>query len=317
MLPPKIRRAVEIPYRLIQRPIDGFRVFASSGVSATIRFPKGSGFTVERASFDYWMVEKATQEGSKLLQGTDVLRVKETPRGALVVTPTSRLLSRYVVAADGVRSEVRRSVGLRAPSRDQLAFAYQIELEHDEKVIDETVGNYFEAYYDVSIVREGYYWIAPHRNRFFIGFGTPLGGILAPPRRIIAEFLKLKRLKPLIRDARIVGEESHLIPYSGPYEVLGTLRTLFVGDAGGFVHPFTGEGIYYAIVSGRAAAEAISTHRSGDELARLYKESAERRGLLKLKTYIEMVNKKDYFLRISNVINQYVSLFENVSKDLP
>jgi len=34
-------------------------------------------------------------------------------------------------------------------------------------------------------------------------------------------------------------------------------RTFLVGDAGGFVDPLTGEGIYFAVVSGQAAAAAI------------------------------------------------------------
>lgn len=34
-------------------------------------------------------------------------------------------------------------------------------------------------------------------------------------------------------------------------------RTFLVGDAGGFVDPLTGEGIYGAVTSGQAAASAI------------------------------------------------------------
>ena len=40
------------------------------------------------------------------------------------------------------------------------------------------------------------------------------------------------------------------------HKILPT-RTFLVGDAGGFVDPLTGEGIYFAIASGQAAAEAI------------------------------------------------------------
>ena len=44
-------------------------------------------------------------------------------------------------------------------------------------------------------------------------------------------------------------------------------RVLLVGDAGGFVDPLTGEGIYGALLSGQAAASAILCERRGEGTA--------------------------------------------------
>jgi flavin-dependent dehydrogenase len=41
-------------------------------------------------------------------------------------------------------------------------------------------------------------------------------------------------------------------------------RVLLVGDAGGFVDPLTGEGIYGAVLSGQAAASAILSETRGE-----------------------------------------------------
>jgi flavin-dependent dehydrogenase len=52
-------------------------------------------------------------------------------------------------------------------------------------------------------------------------------------------------------------QKGHPIPIYNRREPISTHRTLLVGDAAGLVDPFTGEGIRFAIKSGRLAAEAI------------------------------------------------------------
>ncbi len=48
-----------------------------------------------------------------------------------------------------------------------------------------------------------------------------------------------------------------LIPIGGPLRRTADRRVLLAGDAGGFVNGFSAEGIYYAMVTGDLAAEAI------------------------------------------------------------
>lgn len=49
---------------------------------------------------------------------------------------------------------------------------------------------------------------------------------------------------------------AHLAPAGGFKRKIVTDRTMLVGDAAGFIDPFTGEGMYYAIRSGQLAASA-------------------------------------------------------------
>ena len=75
---------------------------------------------------------------------------------------------------------------------------------------------------------------------------------------------------------------------AGPQKQLTADRTILVGDAGGFVFPGTGEGIYYAIKSGRLAGEvviqAFDEQRSDREyLEKLYNEKLRANGLLSLR----------------------------------
>jgi flavin-dependent dehydrogenase len=57
-------------------------------------------------------------------------------------------------------------------------------------------------------------------------------------------------------------QHGHPLPVYSRREQVNTARTFLVGDAAGFVDPFTGEGIRFAIKSGHMAAEAILTDDS-------------------------------------------------------
>ncbi|HEX3472321.1 MAG TPA: hypothetical protein VHT28_14150, partial [Silvibacterium sp.] len=51
---------------------------------------------------------------------------------------------------------------------------------------------------------------------------------------------------------------------------IGETRIFLAGDAGGFVDPLTGEGIYFAVASGQAAAEAIEADLRAEARAHRY-----------------------------------------------
>lgn len=69
----------------------------------------------------------------------------------------------------------------------------------------------------------------------------------------------------------------------GPSELSPAPGLLSVGDAAGFIDPFTGSGILLALESSRIAAAVLSTHRTSDfpslvaEYRRLYKLAFDRR----------------------------------------
>src|SRR5262249_58885103 len=57
-----------------------------------------------------------------------------------------------------------------------------------------------------------------------------------------------------------------LIPIGGPLKTTAQGRVLLAGDAGGFVNGFSAEGIYYAMVTGELAAEAVIAARAGQTI---------------------------------------------------
>ncbi len=82
-------------------------------------------------------------------------------------------------------------------------------------------------------------------------FGAAIAGIPAVARRLAGR----RRLTP-IRGASPIGHR--VSRAAGPGWML-------IGDAAGFIDPFTGEGIYRALRSARAAAASLATGDEGAE----------------------------------------------------
>src|SRR6266511_2725252 len=69
---------------------------------------------------------------------------------------------------------------------------------------------------------------------------------------------KKRRLRLLLPDADPdpASLRAHHLPFSSSRPLSGSGRVLLCGDAASMVNPLSGEGIYYALLSGRLAARA-------------------------------------------------------------
>jgi flavin-dependent dehydrogenase len=99
-----------------------------------------------------------------------------------------------------------------------------------------------------------YAWSFPiDDRRCNIGYGV--FGTATPPRRTQL----VERMTALLSHGREVDHDSirgHRLPLSSGGPHLGTRRVLLTGDAASLINPITGEGIYYALLSGRLAASS-------------------------------------------------------------
>jgi flavin-dependent dehydrogenase len=112
----------------------------------------------------------------------------------------------------------------------------------------------------------GYAYIFPKREHVNVGIGY-----------VLPYFKEQVDLTPYDLQQRFVGDlrerglmdgasqRKHftpfLIPIGGPLRTTAAGRVLLAGDAGGFVNGFSAEGIYYAMVTGELAADAILSSR--------------------------------------------------------
>jgi geranylgeranyl reductase family protein len=199
---------------------------------------------VMREQFDAYLLDHVQAD---IRQGAGVRSVDENPDTVRVETVTGeRIEADYLVAADGANSSIARSLGLRR--KKIMAGAIEIEAG----VPDETLLRFAEnPMFIFGEIRSGYIWIFPKADHLSIG----IGGLKTRPGELqsVLERVMQRFGIPAQRQA----SHGHPVPIYGQGEALGTHRSILVGDAAGLVDPFTGEGIRFAIKSGRLAAQAI------------------------------------------------------------
>jgi geranylgeranyl reductase family protein len=217
--------------------------------AVTIPIPGDSMCMVMRDRFDAFILQHAHAD---IRQGTKVKGVEEKQDKVIVKTEGGEMLEcKYLIAADGANSTVAHCVGLRR--KKILAAAIEVEASVPPEILKE----YSETPMLVfGKVDHGYVWIFPKLDHLSIG----IGGLHPKPGELQAT------LKETIARCGIGLDgfpmRGHPVPVFRRWEPVMTKRTLLVGDAAGLVDPFTGEGIRFAINSGRLAAESILTGHS-------------------------------------------------------
>ncbi len=200
-----------------------------------------------RENLDYLMFRAAAKAGATAIDNCHVSGV--APRDGLMEVTTERdtLSCRFVVGADSAQSTVARTAGWR----ERLPITPLIEWE--VRVSEEVFSRFSDsARFEFGPVPSGYAWIFPKRNHLSIGLGGyGVKGIDLKER--LEHFLGSSG----IDDVKSIERHGYFIPAAVREEGFVKERVLLAGDAAGFVDPLTGEGISYAVLSGRAAAKAL------------------------------------------------------------
>ena len=228
---------------IIERHVKAVR-YVLEDQTVTIPLLNDSMCMVMRDRFDSYLLQHARAE---LRQGTKVIGAEETRDRVIIKTEGGeKLACKTLIAADGANSSVAHYVGLRR--KRFLAAAIEVEA----RVPPEILGEYAEMPMLIfGKVGHGYVWIFPKADHLSVGVGSmrPRPGEL---QTVLKEEVARYGIT-LDGSAR----HGHPVPVFQRWEPLMTARTILVGDAAGLVDPFTGEGIRFAIESGRLAAEAI------------------------------------------------------------
>ena len=252
-IPPRLIRDFAIPDALLVARIRCARMVAPSARS--VDMPVGDGFVgmVDREHFDPYLRERAALAGADLRDGL-FERITRESAGLATVHYRSgrggekhRVQARLVIGADGATSTVGRAE-IPGHARMRQVFAYHeivrrpAETGHD--------GARCDVYYQGRLSPDFYAWIFPHGETVSVGTGSARKGF---------------SLRSAIRDLRAdTGLDAcETIRREGAPLPLKPLRrwdngrdVLLAGDAAGVVAPASGEGIYYAMLGGRLAAEA-------------------------------------------------------------
>ena len=252
-IPPICVREFGIPDSLIVARATGARIVAPSAKEADMPID-GDGYVgmVDREVFDEWLRERAASVGAVRRIGT-FERISHDADGAAVVHFTGpdgagHVRARAVIGADGARSNVAKQ-SVKGWERVKYVFAYhEIIRSPDPAKFDRAR---CDVYYQGALSPDFYAWIFPHGDTMSVGTGSARKGFgLRPAIGALRKAVGLETLETIRR-------EGAPIPLRPMRRWDNGRDVVLAGDAAGVVAPASGEGIYYAMLGGRLAAEAV------------------------------------------------------------
>lgn len=229
---------------------------------------------VKRRVLDQRLLDLARSAGAEFFPGRTVTAC-DPARAELRTARGETFRGRFVLGADGAGSPVRKCLGLEGPSwRRGLAAAVEVLLPPG--TLPRAPGH--PRLY-IHCARAGYGWVFPNSDGSMVG----LCGLVRANTdfsRLAREFLEFLH----IPDSRKIPLRGHPLPYGNWLSRPHSGRVLLAGDAAGLVEPLFGEGIFYALHSGRLAARALDQALETDrDPAPLYSSSLQRQVLPELR----------------------------------
>ena len=236
----------KIKDELIERECYGLRI-RYKNYRCEIKKSSRLSILTSRGEFDLYLAEKAIDAGAELRDGEKVKSAEVGNSEAILKTDKKEYKASALVGADGVNSCIAKRVRPRY-NPSELMVAIEAPVAANDKEIDDYIQNAIEAHF--GLVKVGYGWVFPKRGHFSVGIGELLSEN-KNPRVLLEHFAKKLGFK------KKMHARTHLLPVGGYDRKTYSDRILLVGDAAGYVDPFTGEGIYYAISSSIKAAEVL------------------------------------------------------------
>lgn len=247
---------------------------------ANATFP-GYGLVRKRADLDEILARHAAARGARLHERTNVsepildrrghvcgVRARLVDDRGRATGETREFRAKVVVAADGVSS--RLSLAMDRPKRDDRPMGVAVRTYFTTPRHDD---DYIESWLELwakgedggqDVLMPGYGWLFP------CGDGTSNVGLgILDTARDFGTFDSrdvMRRWIATMPQEWGISEETQLGPIRGAALPMSFNRQplyerglLLVGDAGGMVNPFNGEGIAEAMEAGRRAAEVIAS----------------------------------------------------------
>ena len=246
-------------------PIEGIQVHDEKGLRSVAYLEKEAGrdpvgITLRRDLLGRFLQQKAVEAGCKLLHGVRFQGFVGREDNAVLCrasagTEDCLFRAKLVFGADGAWSTTARAAGLfeRNPAVMLLAVrGYYRGIERLRNTLE---------LYPLSSLQPGYAWVIPlSADLANVGLGVRADVSSRDRVRLQRELLRFvaehpvlsKRMKNARREGPVQGWP---LPAYGSVPRLSGPHVLLLGDAGGFIDPMSGEGVFGAMQSAWIAAD--------------------------------------------------------------
>ena len=240
---------------VIERAVKTVRLGVTSGGSERSELFEADNhvctFAV-REEYDRLNLEKTIEGGVEFEQAA-LTEVDERPDFVRVGTGGKAMTTRYLIGADGANSTVRR---LTKDGPVRRGFALEGLVSYDDIATEPTTEFLFGR------ASNGYGWLFPKGDHANVGIYTWDDGVTLGKDQLRAY------ARERLGTDRIDQIRGFPLGFGGEAYTPRRERVILVGDAAGFAEPLLGEGIYNAVKTGQAVADAIIAAQTGKARAR-------------------------------------------------
>jgi geranylgeranyl reductase len=263
-IPPRAISDFDIPDSMLVAKVAAARMVAPSAKHVDIPIEGGFVGMVDREHFDEWLRVRAAASGAERrdgafeaverdADGTAIVRYRPGKRvgGEAGDAPDCvRVRAKTVIGADGANSAVARAE-IAGADKMRYVFAYHEIVRSPRGGAVDFDPRRCDVIYNGDTSPDFYAWVFPHGDTTSIGTGSMHKGFSL--RAAVARL----RAHTGFEDVETVRREGAPIPLKPLKRWDNGRDVLLAGDAAGVVAPASGEGIYYAMLGGRLAADAV------------------------------------------------------------
>jgi menaquinone-9 beta-reductase len=258
------------------------------------------GRVIPRLILDNWIIEAAKKQGVQVITPCKLENYTVTKDHVVIKCNQEgqirHFITKIIIGADGSNSKVARILNGKKPNPENRIVAVRAYFENVNCISSQA-----ELFF-TSASFPGYYWFFPlSATTANVGIGMML-------EHFPKEEINLKRLlldviendlsfKTKIGEGKVVDKiVGFPLSIYNPNADIVKDRVLLTGDAAGLVNSLNGEGIQYALQSGRWAAESVIECFSLSDL------SEESLNIFNTKIQYEI----GYDMSISNIAMQFI-----------
>jgi len=255
-IPPRAIKDFDIPDELLVAKARSARMIAPSNTKVDIPIEGGFVGMVDREQFDEWLRERAASHGAVRRNGK-FERVGKDSDGTSTISfidgdsgERHTVRARSIIGADGARSAVAQQT-IPDADKTKYVFAYHEIVKAPALKPHDYDDTRCDVFYQGHVSPDFYGWVFPHGDTLSIGTGSADKGFsLRSATSTLREAVGLKGAITLRREGAPLPMKPLRVWDNGRDVVLA-------GDAAGVVAPASGEGIYYAMLGGRLAGDAV------------------------------------------------------------